>query len=276
MTEYKTWEEAVQHCMQDSSLKNLAYDSFFDDPIKAAIRYRDSYEFNEVKKLIPKNPGRALDLGAGNGILSFALASEGWDVTAVEPDRSSLVGSKAIEKIANEFNLPITILETYGESIPKSSASYDLVVARQVLHHANDLDSFCFEMNRLSNDRAIILTLRDHVISNESQLDLFLKRHPLHHLYGGEHAYTIKEYRKSILKSGLKIINQWSSFQSPLNYSPMSDSEFLDEIAKRTRILYPLTRFFLNLLPFYLIKETAAFLDRRPGRLVSFYCKKKA
>ena len=41
--------------------------------------------------MIPRKAGRALDLGAGNGILSYALAREGWSVTAVEPDPSALV-----------------------------------------------------------------------------------------------------------------------------------------------------------------------------------------
>ncbi|MCU0885274.1 MAG: hypothetical protein MUC44_10055 [Beijerinckiaceae bacterium] len=71
----------------------LARAAYFDEPVAAALRYQASAEFGAVRALLPPKAGRALDLGAGNGILSHALAREGWAVTAVEPDPSELVGA---------------------------------------------------------------------------------------------------------------------------------------------------------------------------------------
>jgi 2-polyprenyl-3-methyl-5-hydroxy-6-metoxy-1,4-benzoquinol methylase len=149
MTRYTlSWEQAVRHCMDDPAMAELARGAYFGDPVASAQRYRDSAEFAEVKRILPGTKGRALDLGAGNGILSWALAAEGWDVTAVEPDPSDLVGAGAIRALSDRTATPITVIEAFGEAIPLDAAGFDLVVARQVLHHAHDLTGFCAEMAR--------------------------------------------------------------------------------------------------------------------------------
>ena len=251
-------------------MADLARDAYFDEPVIAATRYRASPEYAEVRRVIPQTPGRVLDLGAGNGILSWALAVDGWDVTAIEPDPSDLIGAGAIRALAKQTSTPIAVIEAMGEDIPLESAGFDLVVARQVLHHADDLPAFCSEMARLSRIGATILTLRDHVISGPKQLQPFLDRHPLHHLYGGENAFTLSEYRNSISSAGLTIQRQWCSFQSVMNYDPMTQGEIRGKLAAATGPLSAPIGALLKTLPFGLIAEVATSLDRRPGRLVSF------
>lgn len=265
-----TWEDAVRWCLDTPEMADLALDAYFGDPLEAAIRYRTSPEYAEVSRVIPQVPGRVLDLGAGNGILSWALAADGWDVTAVEPDPSNLIGAGAIRMLAGQTDAPITVIEAMGEDIPLESAGFDLVVARQVLHHANDLPAFCSEMARLSGMGATILTLRDHVISGPEQLQPFLEHHPLHHLYGGENAFTLPEYRSAITSAGLSIKSEWRSFQSVMNYDPMTQDEIQGKLAAVTGPLKGPIGAVLKTLPFGLIAEVATALDRRPGRLVSF------
>lgn len=265
-----TWEDAVRWCLDTPAMANLARDAYFGDPVEVAARYSASSEYAEVRRVIPQTPGRVLDLGAGNGILSWALASDGWEVTAVEPDPSNLIGAGAIRILAEQTNASITVIEAMGEDIPLESAGFDLVVARQVLHHAKDLQVFCSEMARLSGIGATILTLRDHVISGPTQLQPFLDHHPLHHLYGGENAFSLAEYRDAISSAGLSIQREWRSFQSVMNYDPMTQDEIRSKLAALTGPLRSPTGAMLKTLPFGLIAEVATFLDRRPGRLVSF------
>src|SRR4051794_38882806 len=104
-----SWEDAVRWCMEEPSMHELARTAYFDDPVKAAERYRCSAEFQVLRALLPRTPGRALDLGAGNGILSYALGCEGWQVTAVEPDASTLVGAGAIRVLAQKTGAPIKV-----------------------------------------------------------------------------------------------------------------------------------------------------------------------
>jgi SAM-dependent methyltransferase len=225
-------------------------------------------------KMIAAPPGRALDLGAGNGILSWALAQEGWLVTAVEPDPSDLVGAGAIRSVAKNSKNKIDVIEAFGESIPLEAAEFDLVVARQVLHHAHDLPSFCREMARLSRVGATVLTLRDHVVTGPEQLEPFLKSHPLHYLYGGENAFTIAQYRSALADAGLAVKSEMNSLQSVVNFDPVSEAMIRDRIAGYAGILRRPVRTVIDLLPFKVIGNVVAALDRRPGRLVSFHCRK--
>jgi SAM-dependent methyltransferase len=266
----KSWEDAVRWCLNTPAMADLARDAYFGDPVEAALRYRASPEYACVKCVIPQTPGRVLDLGAGNGVLSWALAADGWDATAVEPDPSDLIGAGAIRTLAEQTGTPITVIEAMGEDIPLESAGFDLIVARQVLHHAQDLPAFCSEMARLSRKRATILALRDHVISGAEQLRPFLDHHPLHHLYGGENAFTLPEYRSAISSAGLFIKSEWRSFQSVMNYDPMTQDEIRGKLAAVTGPLNGPVGAVLKRLPFGLIAEVATALDRRPGRLVSF------
>lgn len=255
-------------------MAELARASYFLSPDEAGERYHSSPEFQAVRSMLPDRAGRALDLGAGNGILSYALARDGWEVTAVEPDPSELVGAGAIRRLAAETRTPITVIEAFGESIPLEAAGFDLVVARQVLHHAADLPGFCRETARLARPGATILTLRDHVISGPGQLGAFLDKHPLHHLYGGENAFTLKQYREALRGAGLRINREIRSFQSVVNYDPMTPDDVLDRLAALAGPGRFALRPALSLLPFSWIAELATWLDRRPGRLVSYLCEK--
>jgi SAM-dependent methyltransferase len=275
MTDYPmTWEQAVRWCMSEPVMADLVRDTYFGDPVQTARRYHASAEFAAVKAVLPLRPGRALDLGAGNGILSYALAAEGWKVTAVEPDPSDLIGAGAIRAMASATQAKITVIEAFGEAIPLEAAGFDLVVARQVLHHAHDLRAFCREMHRLSRPGAMMLTLRDHVISGPEQMSAFLDGHPLHYLYGGENAFTLSQYRSALTGGGLTILSEWRSFQSVMNYDPMRPAEILRKLAALTGPVAPLTHGVLAALPFAWVAALAAAADRRPGRLVSFLARK--
>jgi len=270
-----SWEDAVRWCLNRPEMADLARDAYFGDPVDAARRYRDSAEFAEIRRMLPAAKGRALDLGAGNGILSWALAADGWEVTAVEPDASDLVGAGAIRALAAQTGQPIAVIEAFGEAIPLEAAGFDLVVARQVLHHARDLPAFCAEMHRLSRPGATILTLRDHVISGPAQLQPFLDSHPLHHLYGGENAFTLAEYRAALTAARLQVLREMRSFQSVVNFDPMSRDGVLDRLAAMAGPARPLLRAALGAVPFAVIAAGAAAADRRPGRLVSFLCRRE-
>jgi SAM-dependent methyltransferase len=265
-----SWEEAVRWLINEPGMSELAKAAYFDEPFAAAQRYHQSAEFEALKNLLPSTPGRALDLGAGNGIVSWALAKEGWRVMAVEPDPSNLVGAGAIRLLASEIGETIEVVEAFGEAIPAESAGFDLVVARQVLHHAHDLPAFCNEMARLGKKGARVVTLRDHVISNATQHAEFLRTHPLHHLYGGENAFRLDEYQRAIEGAGIKIEKQYLSFQSVLNFDPTPVSEIKHKIAALAGPFSQVFGILLQIAPDSVVLNLAAAIDRRPGRLVSF------
>lgn len=208
----------------------------------------------------------------------------GWQVTALEPDASLLVGAGAIRQVAQETGLPITIVQEWGEALPFPDQTFDLVYARQVLHHARDLVQLCREMARVLRPGGVLIATREHVISHPQDLAAFLARHPLHALYGGEHAYLLEAYRAAITGAGLTVRRVWGMWESEINFFPVTPADHERRITARLRrrvgngLTYWLTT---SALPWGrpLRQALAAYETRRddtPGRLYSFVAEKRA
>jgi ubiquinone/menaquinone biosynthesis C-methylase UbiE len=275
---FSSWEEAVRFLIDQPDQQALVQACYFDRPaLFAAQRYHKSEEWNAVRELLPIRRGYALDVGSGMGIASYALAVDGWHTTALEPDSSDLVGAGAIRKLAHEGGVEIAVVEKCGECLPFSDNSFDLVHARQVLHHANDLGQFCAELFRVLKPGGRLVATREHVISNKKQLSKFLKKHPLHSLYGGENAFLLLEYLGNLKASGFSINRVLGPWDSIINSSPLTRMKFQELFLARFE-RFPATRLISKLLfskyGFELIRRVLAIMDRRPGRLYTFVADK--
>lgn len=274
-----TWEQSVQWLRDQPDQQSLVRDCYFDDPLlDAAQRFYESAEWRTTRQWLPPTPARALDLGAGRGIGSYALARDGWRVMALEPDSSSLIGNRAICDLAQASSLPIVPIQNFAEALPFKSKSFEMVYGRQVLHHAIDLTGICREVNRVLKSQGVFVATREHIISKREDLNAFLHKHPLHHLYGGEYAYLLDEYLEAIKSSGLKLIKVIRSLESVVNYFPLTDDEWR-EVCRRPLVrrlgggltlalTNPKSRFgcwLLNRLASYL-----SWRDNSAGRLYSF------
>lgn len=219
-----TYEQAVVWLRQQPGQEAFAADCYFDDPIEAAAeRFRLSGEWQAVRRLLAgRAPGDALDLGAGRGMASYSLARDGWRVTAAEPDPSPIVGAAAAEELARRTGVSFQVVRAFGEQLPMADAAFDVVYCRQVLHHARDLQRLVAEVHRVLRPGGLFLATREHVISRSEDLGDFLQAHPLHRLFGGEHAYLLADYRRAIRSSGLRLIRILAPFDSDINLYPRS------------------------------------------------------
>jgi hypothetical protein len=142
----------------------------------------------------------------------------------------------------------------------------------------HDLNQGCTEMFRVLRPGGLLLAVREHVISREDDLPHFLAQHPLHHLYGGEHAYLLSRYIGALQDAGFSAVEILAPLQSPINLFPHTIDTLRTSVVDRLtqklpagpfwRVALASTRLFRALL------AVASRFDRRPGRLYSFICRK--
>ncbi|WP_196894338.1 class I SAM-dependent methyltransferase [Aureivirga marina] len=116
-------------------------------------------------EILPKNLKNAIDLGAGNGIQSVALAEIGFDVVAVDFNRK-LLG----ELEENKENLPIKIIQDDIRNLKQfDENSVELIsCCGDTISHLEseeELENFiqsCYQI--LSKNGKLILSFRDYSI----------------------------------------------------------------------------------------------------------------
>jgi SAM-dependent methyltransferase len=274
-----SWETAVAWYRATAS-RDQVQANYFDLPVSAAAeRFERSAEFKAVLRALAGAPARrVLDVGAGNGIASYAFAVNGWSVEAVEPDPSALVGAAAISALAATRSLDLQVHRELGERLPLDDASVGAVHARQVLHHLRDLRTGLAEMHRVLMPRGIALCTREHVVDGPEQLETFLAAHPLHHRYGGENAYPLSVYLDSAREAGFVVDRIWGPVESPINAHPLSETA---RRAKRTVAMLKVILGEPAAVASVLRSVSVRPLDARardrdsvPGRLYSFRLRK--
>ncbi|MBB3133601.1 SAM-dependent methyltransferase [Rhizobium pisi] len=280
-----SWEESVQWLRDQKDQQPLVRACYFDDPLQdAAERFWESAEWKAIAALLPTPGGTALDLGAGRGISSYAMARDGWDVTALEPDPSMLVGAGAIHSLSASSGLTIKVAGDYSEKLPFADNTFDVVNARQVLHHARDLPQTCREVFRVLKPGGVMIATREHVLSRREDLQAFLDAHTLHKFYGGENAFLLQEYLSAMTGAGLHLDKVLAPLDSPINYFPMTPEQCFVHCTRPAAAIIgrSLTDIIFNRKHFLgrmLLKRLIAALnarDQTPGRLYSFLAVKPA
>ena len=281
---YVSYEESVRWMRAQPELQQIVRDAYLDEDLPgAAKRFAASEEFAAVCALIegPKSPLRILDIGCGNGMASWAWASRGHRVTAADPDTSAEVGLGAIKKLLPMLDTTcdgsITPIACFAEALPLQSGAFDVVYARQTLHHFQDLKGSLAECARVLKPGGVLLATREHVVSDDAQLARFLEAHPLQKQHGNENAHTLTVYLRALRGAGLTVTRTLAPYDSVINHFPISDARMKQEITTAFgKRLGPLagavmrTQFAENL--------GRALYSRRcdvPGRLFSWVCHKQ-
>ncbi|MEQ9370302.1 MAG: methyltransferase domain-containing protein [Coleofasciculus chthonoplastes F3-SA18-01] len=279
-----TYEESVSWMRSQPEYSELVKLCYLNkDNFAAANNFATSEEFTEVVQLLLLSRSdqklKILDLGCGNGIASYAFASLGHDVSAVDPDLSEDVGLEATARLASTVsNGSITTFHAFAESLPFPDSTFDIVYARQALHHFSDLHKGLAECSRVLKPQGFFLATREHVVNDEQQLQVFLESHLLHKLHGGENAYPLNDYISALKQSDFRVIKCMAPFDTVINHFPTSNiqvKQWLFQVLEKK-----LGKTVASVLaPFYPVESLYRYRLSRscnsPGRLYSFFCIKE-
>lgn len=269
------WHETIEYIRNEPKYESLVKETYIDKNLIENIQaFLKSDEFSATLAFLKDNnilPGcTILDVGAGNGISSLSFSLSGYSVTALEPDLSDTVGAGAIEWLKNHYGLTnLNIITSFGEEMPFEDNTFDLVYARQVMHHAFNLPQFAKSMYRVVKKGKFLITIRDHVISNDQEKEKFLRLHPLHKYYGGENAFKLTEYTGALQDAGFIIKETLGPVDSIINLSPWSKERLKNILKDKFGSVLTLSPI-LN-LGWYLNKLR---LKKLPGRLYSILAQK--
>jgi SAM-dependent methyltransferase len=286
-----TWEETIKYIRKQPEYKFLVETAYLEEDLPLNIeRFMKSEEFIQTLNLLKKysSGGKTLlDIGSGNGISAVALAMNGYEVTAVEPDPSETIGAGAIRQLKIHYKLDnLEVREDFGEEIYSPSEFFDIVYARQCIHHAHNLKKFLAEAARVLKKGGILATIRDHVVFNKKDKNWFLESHPLHKFYGGENAFLAEEYTQAMQDAGLTILEELRYYDSVINYFPLNEKDKMElpntmennlktSLKKRIGSLAELP-FVFDLYKWKVgFSKKDAFNEKRvPGRMYSYIAKK--
>lgn len=112
--------------MQDRS-DLTAHAASFDQAADVYEASRPGYPAETVEWLVPRAARRVLDLGAGTGKLTRALAASGREVVAVDPSAEML-------RVLGEKLPGVEALQGTAEALPLPDASVDAVTVAQAWH----------------------------------------------------------------------------------------------------------------------------------------------
>ncbi len=94
---------------------------------------------------------RVLDVGAGTGRFSAALAARGWQVTALDG------APEMLECIARDVPSATRVHGMLGEPLPFADATFDAVVAMRVVKYVRDTDAALGELARVARPGAPVV-----------------------------------------------------------------------------------------------------------------------
>jgi len=166
--EIKWHIETIRRLFEEHPAKSteFTYDRIFSkpltgDPEKDGFTSTPSVFMKESTKDLP--PGRALDVGAGQGRNAVWLAQQGWDVTAID---ISGAGLAAASVNAKKVGISITTVKTTYQDFDFGTERWDLIV--MILSWAPVSDpAFVAWLNASLRPGGVLVF--EHVLATEKQ-----------------------------------------------------------------------------------------------------------
>ena len=205
------------------------YESYTDNCLQNQERARSSYKNQWISKVITGNsaPGRALEIGCGDGELLMELSVLGYKCIGIDP----VPMSRSIQE--SEIRVLHGYLEDYIEAL---GGSVDLVILVDVIEHVEDVQLLQRQIREILRSKGVLVV----ATGNSNSLNARLSGRNWGYVSYAEHlqAFNVKSLDKFYKLSGCEIkeVHKYSN-----NFSVFVDmKEFCFNLAKwlvnKTRI----------------------------------------
>lgn len=237
LTELATARGLLQPHLRDFLIISYRSGHVTDD----ARNFYASAEFKEIIEILGrlgKGPGRMhhlLDVGCGNGAMSYAFARAGYAVTGIDISEGKLAGLQGARSLIGLDDVHFRVINGNMEALTMSD-KFDVVFMRQALHHSSDPEATVQGLSRLLVPGGVFCAIREHVILNQRQFSQFLANHPFQAITQDEHAYTLSTYRSAFRKGGLVRRVELYPFDSDINFYPGSHTELIRYLSAKIHI----------------------------------------
>lgn len=167
---------------------------------------RPSYPREAIERIktLVSPPSKVLDLGAGTGIMTKLLVTEGYQVTAVDP-------VSAMRKKLSEALPSVPCLEGTSWSIPVETNSQDAVMLAQCFHWFDDEQSLT-EIHRVLKPGGVLLLIWN--MESQERSEWVARIRELYQAYDS----AAPQYRKNRWQNVFKLSSIHDLFQLPLQH----------------------------------------------------------
>lgn len=163
----------------------LGFDRFAGDAYRERLLRKAGLD-----RPAPRKGLRALDLGCGHGEVAAYLAQRGWQVDAVD-----IEASPEWKGLAKRARGSIRFSVGDAQALKKPAASYDLVMEKDMAHHAADPVKAFAELRRVAKPGAQVLVIEGNRLNPIFYVHLTL-------MEGHEH-FTLWTLRRLLDEAGM-------------------------------------------------------------------------
>ncbi|MDE0299417.1 MAG: class I SAM-dependent methyltransferase [Candidatus Poribacteria bacterium] len=174
----------------------------------------------------PTGSERVLDIAAGTGFATFAVAPNVAHVTATDLTYEMLAKARELASERGISNVEFQVAA--AESLPFASESFDIVTCRIAPHHFQNVPAFLSESHRVLRPSGLFCMI-DTVCPESDRLIRWQNR--VEELRDTSHvwAYPPSEWRKMIAKAGFNIERETQSKNAEIQFSWWTQRETKSE-----------------------------------------------
>ncbi len=168
----------------------------------------DRHKFSLIKKYLPKKSHhtiRFLDLGCGEGHFYQGLKQRGYDYKYL-----GLEFSQEQVKKARRDGIPVRHANL-NEKFPLPDASFDMILASEILEHIYDTELFLEEIHRVLKNDGILFLTTPNIASLGSRLKLLFGIRPaaidvrVRNTSAHIHGFTFSDLKSLFYDTGFRI-----------------------------------------------------------------------